>query len=87
MFAVALTGWYVGFALAIVAIGIVVVLVAWIMQLARQISVQTARVDEQLKLARRATAVIGEVPAVNAGLKDIAESCITARGVLEGAFG
>jgi hypothetical protein len=87
MEAVALTGWYVGFAVAIVVIAIVVVFVAWIMQLARRIAIQALAVDEQLELARMATNVIGDVPKVNAGLKDIAECCIAARGVLEAKFG
>jgi hypothetical protein len=38
-------------------------------------------------LARSATNCIGDVPKVNAGLKDIAECCIAARGVLEAKFG
>jgi hypothetical protein len=87
MLAVALTGWYVGFGFAIVVIGVVVVFVSWIMKLARQISIQALAVDEQLELARQATNVIGDVPRVNAGLKDIAECCIAARGVLEAKFG
>jgi hypothetical protein len=87
MVGVALTGWYVGFAIAILVIAIVVVMVAWIMQLARHIAIQALAVDEQLELARTATNVIGDVPKVNAGLKDIAECCIAARGVLEAKFG
>ena len=87
MEAVALTGWYVGFAIAAVVIGIVVALVAAILNLARRIAIQAQAVDEQLELARTATNVIGDVPAVNAGLQDIAECCIAARGVLEARFG
>ncbi len=87
MLAVALTGWYLGFALAILVIAIVVVLVSWILRLARKIAIQALAVDEQLELARAATICIGDVPKVNAGLKDIAECCIAARGVLEAKFG
>ena len=87
MLSVALTGWYVGFAVAAVVIALVVALVATILRLARRIATQALAVDEQLLLARAATDVIGEVPKVNAGLKDMAECCIAARGVLEAKFG
>jgi hypothetical protein len=87
MLGVVLTGWYVGFAIAAVVIAIVVALVAWILNLARRIGIQALAVDEQLELARAATNCIGDVPKVNAGLKDIAECCIAARGVLEAKFG
>ncbi len=85
--AVVLTGWYVGFAIAAVVIGLVVALVATILRLARRIAIQALAVDEQLELSRAATNCIGDVPKVNAGLKDIAECCIAARGVLEAKFG
>jgi hypothetical protein len=84
---VVLTGWYVGYAIAIVVIAIVVLFVSLILRLARRIAIQALAVDEQLELARVATNVIGDVPKVNAGLKDIAECCIAARGVLEAKFG
>jgi hypothetical protein len=87
MVAVSLNGWYVGYGWAIVVIGVVVVFVSWILHLARRISIQALAVDEQLELIRASTAVIGDVPKVNAGLKDIAECCIAARGVLEAKFG
>lgn len=85
--AVDLNGWYLGFAIAAVVIAIVVALVAWILRLARGIAIQALAVDEQLELARGYTVCIGDVPKVNAGLKDIAECCIAARGVLEAKFG
>jgi hypothetical protein len=85
--AVVLNGWYVGFGWAIVVIGVVVVFVSWILHLARRIAIQALAIDEQLELARAATVCIGDVPKVNAGLKDIAECCIAARGVLEAKFG
>jgi hypothetical protein len=85
--AVALTGWYVGFAIAAAVIAVVVALVATILRLARRIATQALAVDEQLELARASTSVIGDVPKVNAGLKDIAECCVAARGVLEAKFG
>lgn len=84
---VVLTGWYVGFAVAALVIAIVVALVAVILRLARRIAIQALAVDEQLELSRAATVVLGDVPKVNAGLKDIAECCIAARGVLEAKFG
>jgi hypothetical protein len=87
MVGVALTGWYVGYAIGIVVIAIVVAFVGWILRLARRISVQALAIDEQLELTRNATICIGDVPKVNAGLKDIAECCIAARGVLEAKFG
>jgi hypothetical protein len=87
MLDVVLTGWYVGFAIAAVVIALVVALVAWILNLARRIGIQALAVEEQLELARAATNCIGDVPKVNAGLKDIAECCIAARGVLEAKFG
>ncbi len=87
MVAVSLNGWYVGYGWAIVVIGVVVVFVSWILHLARRISIQALAIDEQLELARAATVCIGDVPKVNAGLKDIAECCIAARGVLEAKFG
>jgi hypothetical protein len=70
-----------------VVIGVVVVFVSWILHLARRIGVQALAIDEQLEQIRASTSVIGDVPKVNAGLKDIAECCIAARGVLEAKFG
>jgi hypothetical protein len=87
MLAVSVNGWYVGFGWAIVVIAVVVVFVGWMLHLARKIATQVLAIDEQLELARNATTVIGDVPRVNAGLNDIAECCIAARGVLEAKFG
>jgi hypothetical protein len=87
MLAVSVNGWYVGFGWAIVVIAVVVVFVGWMLHTARKIATQVLAIDEQLELARVSTQVIGDVPRVNAGLKDIAECCIAARGVLEAKFG
>ena len=80
---VVLTGWYGAFAVAIVIIAIVVVFVSWILRLAARIATQASRVNANLEAIATSTAVIGDVPTVNSGLQDIAESCVTARQALE----
>ena len=87
MLAVALTGWYVAFAVAVVIIGIVVFFVGWILQLAGRIAAQAKVVSANLAAIEQSSGVIGAVPTVNSGLKDIAQSCIAARHVLEERFG
>jgi hypothetical protein len=81
--AVVLSGWYLGFAVAVVIIGIVVYFVGWILQFAGKIANAANSVNANLAAIAASTEVIGGVPTVNSGLKDIAESCITARQVLE----
>ncbi|MGH9125819.1 MAG: hypothetical protein ACRDZ8_13990 [Acidimicrobiales bacterium] len=80
---VVLTGWYGAFAVAIVIIGIVVFFVGWILQFAGKIAAQASRVNANLGAIAASTEAIGDVSTVNSGLKDIAESCIVARQVLE----
>lgn len=85
--AVVLSGWYLGFAVAVVIIGIVVYFVGWILQYAGKIARAANSVNANLAAIAASTDVIGGVPTVNSGLKDIAESCITARQVLEATLG
>ncbi len=81
--AVSLRGWYIGFAIAGVAIAVVVVLVAIIMTMARRIAIQAAAITEGLDQARVHTLALWDVAKVNEGLTSIVGSAAAARGVLE----
>jgi ABC-type multidrug transport system fused ATPase/permease subunit len=78
-----LTGWYIGFAIAIVVIGIVVILVASILVLARRIGEQAVRIDESLNDGRANTLALWDVANVNDELNQIVRRAATARSVLE----
>ena len=81
---VALTGWYVGYAITAVVIAIVVVLVASILGLARRIGVQAKAITAALDEGRINTLPLWDVDKVNGGVRSIIKSAQTARAVLEG---
>lgn len=84
MFAVALTGWYIGFAIAIVVIGIVVICVSAILVLARRIGEQAIEIELALNDSRENTLALWNVANVNDQLGQIVRRAATARSVLEG---
>lgn len=79
-----LTGWYVGFVIALVVISAVVVLVAIILGLARRIGVQAEAITASLDQARVSTLPLWEVDKVNEELKLIARNAEEARVALGG---
>lgn len=83
MLAVALTGWYVGFAITIVVIAIVVICVASILTLARRIGEQAIEIELGLEEARKRTLPLWNVANVNDELNQIVRRAATARSVLE----
>jgi ABC-type multidrug transport system fused ATPase/permease subunit len=78
-----LTGWYIGFAITIVVIAIVVTLVASILVLARRIGEQAVAIEESLNDGRVRTLALWDVANVNEQLNQIVRRAATARSVLE----
>lgn len=81
---VSLTGWYVGYVIALVVLVIVVVLVATILGLARRIGVQALAVVEGLDQARINTLALWDVDKINGGVRSIIGAAEEARSALEG---
>jgi hypothetical protein len=81
---VVLTGWYVGFAITIVVIAIVVICVASILALARRINTQAVAIENALEQARVQTLPLWAVGNVNDELNQIVRRAATGRSVLEG---
>jgi len=81
---VVLTGWYVGFAITIVVIAIVVICVAAILALARRINTQAVAIENALEQARVQTLPLWAVGNVNDELNQIVRRAATGRSVLEG---
>jgi hypothetical protein len=81
--AVALTGWYIGFVIAILVIAIVVTCVASILVLARRIGEQAIAIEEALDASRVRTLGLWNVANVNDELGQIVRRAATARSVLE----
>jgi ABC-type multidrug transport system fused ATPase/permease subunit len=81
--AVALTGWYIGFAVAIVVIAIVVICVSAILVLARRIGQQAMAIEESLDEGRANTLALWNVANVNEQLGQIVRRAAAARSVLE----
>lgn len=81
---VSLTGWYVGFIIALVVLVIVVALVGIILGLARRIGVQALAATEALDESRINTLGLWEVDKVNGGIRSIIRNAEEARGALEG---
>lgn len=79
-----LTGWYVGFVIALVVISLVVVLVGMILGLARRIGVQAEMITMALDNARVNTLPLWELSKVNDGLRGITKRATRAREVLGG---
>lgn len=84
MFAVSLTGWYVGFAIAGVTIAAVVVLVGTILGEARIIGRQAVDITEGLEQARRNTMALWDVDLVNRAVIGINRNAAKARAALGG---
>jgi uncharacterized membrane protein len=82
VFAVALTGWYIGFTLAVIVIAIVVILVAAILTLARRIGEQAIAIEESLNDGRIRTLALWDVANVNDQLNQIVRRAAAARSVL-----
>jgi hypothetical protein len=81
---VSLTGWYVGYVIALVVIVVVVILVAIILGLARRIGVQAMDAVEGLDEARINTLALWDVDKINGGVRSIIGSAEEARAALEG---
>lgn len=81
---VSLTGWYVGFIIALVVLVIVVALVGIILGLARRIGVQALAATEALDESRINTLGLWEVDKINGGVRSIVRNAEEARGALEG---
>lgn len=84
LFAVSLTGWYVGFAIAAVTITAVVVLVGLILGLARIIARQAAEITRGLDDSRINTMALWDVDVVNRSIVGINRNAAKARAALEG---
>lgn len=81
---VSLSGWYVGYVIALVILVVVVILVATILGLARRIGVQALAVIEAIDEGRINTLALWEVDKINGGLREIVRSAEEARTALEG---
>ncbi|MBW3547113.1 MAG: hypothetical protein KY452_03120 [Actinobacteria bacterium] len=81
---VSLSGWYVGYVIALVVLVVVVILVATILGLARRIGVQALAVIEAIDEGRINTLALWEVDKINGGLREIVRSAEEARTALEG---
>lgn len=81
---VSLSGWYVGYVIALVILVVVVILVATILGLARRIGVQALAVIEAIDEGRINTLALWEVDKINGGLREITRSAEEARTALEG---
>ena len=84
MFAVSLTGWYVGFALAGLTITIVVVLVGTILGEARIIGRQAVEITTALEESRLNTLALWDVDLVNRSVIGINRNAAKARALLGG---
>ncbi|MBW3556043.1 MAG: hypothetical protein KY454_03790 [Actinobacteria bacterium] len=78
-----LTGWYVGYVIALVVISAVVVLVGMILGLARRIGVQAEEVVAALDEGRINTLPLWDVAKVNDSLRVTGEHAMAARTILE----
>ena len=79
-----LTGWYIGFVIALVVITIVVILAGMILGLARRIAVQAEAITISLDEGRLNTLPLWEVDKVNEELRLIVRNAEMARSVLGG---
>jgi hypothetical protein len=82
--AAVLTGWYIGFVIALVVITIIVILAGMILALARRIGVQAEMITAGLDEARLNTLPLWEVDKVNEELRLIVRNAEQARAVLGG---
>lgn len=81
---VSLTGWWVGYVIALVVLVVVVILVGIILGLARRIGVQALGVVEALDQGRINTLALWDLDKVNGGIRSIINSAEQARAALEG---
>ena len=79
-----LTGWYIGYVIALVVITIVVILAAIILGLARRIGVQAEAITAALDEGRVNTLPLWEVDKVNEELRLIIRNAEAARMALGG---
>ena len=79
-----LTGWYIGFVIALVVISVVVVLAAMILGLARRIGVQAEAITASLDEGRLNTLPLWEIDKVNEELRLIVRDAEAARAALGG---
>jgi hypothetical protein len=79
-----LTGWYIGFVIALVVITIVVILAGMILGLARRIGVQAEAITVSLDEGRLNTLPLWEVDKVNEELRLIVRNAEQARAALGG---
>jgi len=79
-----LTGWYIGFVIALVVITVVVILAGMILGLARRIAVQAEAITISLDEGRINTLPLWEVDKVNEELRLIVRDAEQARAVLGG---
>jgi hypothetical protein len=79
-----LTGWYIGFVIALVVITVVVILAGMILGLARRIAVQAEQITASLDDGRVNTLPLWEVDKVNEELNLIIRDAEAARAVLGG---
>ena len=82
--AVALTGWYVGYVIASAVIVVVVMLVGWILGIARKIGVQTQVILSEVQDIKVNTAAVPAVGKVNDNLVLIVDHAVAARKALVG---
>lgn len=81
-----LTGWYVGFVIALVVIVVVVILAGMILGLARRIAVQAEAITASLDEGRLNTLPLWEVDKVNEELRLIIRDAEQARAALGGGM-
>lgn len=79
-----LNGWYAGYVVASAVIVIVVMLVGWILSLARRIGVQANTIVDELAAIRGTTAPIGAVAELNETLGSVVGRAAAAREALVG---
>jgi hypothetical protein len=82
--AAVLTGWYIGFVIALVVITVVVILAGMILGLARRIGVQAEAITVSLDEGRLNTLPLWEVDKVNEELRLIVRNAEQARAALGG---
>ncbi len=80
-----LTGWYIGYAVAAAVIVVVVMLVGWLLAVARRIGTQVNAIVAELAAIRETTAPIPDVAVLNAKLVNVVQHASTARAALIGA--
>lgn len=80
-----LTGWYVGYVIAAAVIVVVVMLVGWILSLARRIGTQVNAIVAELQEIRSTTAPIPQVAVLNQKLGNVVNLAATAREAVIGA--